>query len=77
MASKAVTKTKSRKKSPKPTPRAKRLTKCVGHANHMCELANRREMGKVARYAKGAVHVCYICGRAAVKPANLCEPVLI
>jgi len=67
-----MTKTRSGKKSSKP--RRKLPTKCAGHANHMCELSNRREMGKLA---KGAVHVRYVCGRAAVKPANLCDPILI
>jgi hypothetical protein len=72
-----MAKTKSGKKSSKSKPRRKLAAKCAGHANHMCELSNRREMGKVAKLAKGAVHVCYVCGRAAVKPANLCDPILI
>ena len=48
-----------------------------GHANHMCELVGRREMDKVATLSKGAKYVCHVCGRAAAKAANLCEPVEI
>jgi len=51
--------------------------KHTGHANHLCELVAKREMGKVAEAAKGAKYMCHICGRAAAKAANLCEPVKI
>ena len=47
----------------------------AGHANHLCELVARRQMAKVAKLSKGAKYVCHICGRAAVKASNLCEPV--
>jgi hypothetical protein len=49
----------------------------TGHANHMCELVAKRKMDKVASLAKGAKYVCHICGRAAAKGTNLCEPVEI
>ncbi len=53
-----------------------RLTdKHTGHAQHLCELTAKREMGRVGALAKGAKYVCYICGRAAAKESNLCEPV--
>jgi len=51
--------------------------KHTGHANHLCELVAKREMGKVAEAAGGAKYMCHICGRAAAKAANLCEPVEI
>jgi hypothetical protein len=54
------------------------LTKThTGHEQHMCELADKRMMDKVADLAKGAKYVCHICGRAAAKEANLCEAVEI
>jgi hypothetical protein len=40
-------------------------------------LVSRREMAQVARLAKDAKYVCYICGRASSKARNLCEPVEI
>jgi hypothetical protein len=46
-----------------------------GHANHLCELTAKRLMGKVGALSKDAQYVCHICGRAAAKPENLCEPV--
>lgn len=46
-----------------------------GHENHLCELTNKRQMAKVGRLAKNAQYVCHICGRAAAKATNLCEPV--
>ncbi len=46
-----------------------------GHARHMCDLVAKRKMAEVARLANGAKYVCHICGRAAAKAANLCEPV--
>lgn len=48
-----------------------------GHASHMCELVAKRQMDKVATLSKGANFICHICGRAAAKPNNLCEPVRI
>ncbi len=48
-----------------------------GHSNHLCELVSKRKMDQVADLAKNAKHVCHICGRAAAKPGNLCEPVEI
>jgi len=46
-----------------------------GHGNHLCDLTNKRQMDKVGRLSKNAQFVCHICGRAAAKPENLCEPV--
>ncbi len=49
----------------------------TGHSKHLCELVARRKMAEVARLSRGARYVCHICGRAAVKAGNLCEPVEI
>ena len=49
----------------------------AGHAQHMCDLVAKRKMAQVAKLAKGANYVCHICGRAAAKGDNLCEPVEI
>ena len=51
--------------------------KHAGHSNHMCDLVSRRMMDKAATYAENAKYICHICGRAAAKPENLCEPVQI
>jgi hypothetical protein len=49
----------------------------MGHSGHLCDLTARRQMDKVAALSKGAKYVCHICGRAAAKAGNLCEPVEI
>jgi hypothetical protein len=49
----------------------------TGHAAHLCDLVAKRKMDKVAQLSKGAKYVCHICGRAAAKAGNLCEPVQI
>ncbi len=48
-----------------------------GHSHHMCELVAKRQMDQVAEFAKCAKFICHICGRAAAKKDNLCEPVEI
>jgi len=48
-----------------------------GHSQHLCDLVANRKMDRVAELSKGATYVCHICGRAAAKAANLCEPVAI
>jgi len=48
-----------------------------GHADHLCELTSKRMMDRVATLSKNAKYVCHICGRAAARAANLCEPVEI
>lgn len=53
----------------------KLFLKHSGHSNHLCELVTKRQMAKVAKLSKDAKYVCHICGRAAAKPGNLCEPV--
>jgi DNA-binding MurR/RpiR family transcriptional regulator len=55
-----------------------KLTKShTGHSQHLCDLVAHRKMDRVAELAKDAKYVCHICGRAAAKAANLCEPVEI
>jgi hypothetical protein len=57
---------------------ARELTdKHEGHSNHMCELVAKRKMARAAELSKNAQYICHICGRAAAKPENLCEPVAI
>ena len=52
--------------------------KHTGHANrHLCDLVAKRQMDKVAGLSLGAKYVCHICGRAAARAGNLCEPVAI
>jgi hypothetical protein len=58
-------------------PEHKLFRQHTGHANHMCELVSKRKMNDVANLSKDARYVCHICGRAAAKAGNLCEPVLI
>jgi hypothetical protein len=61
----------------KASPKTKLGDGHAGHENHMCALVSKRLMAKAARLSKGAKYICHICGRAAAKPANLCEPVEI
>jgi hypothetical protein len=58
-------------------PEHKLYTTHKGHANHLCDLVSKRKMNRVATLSKGAKYVCHICGRAAAKASNLCEPVEI
>ena len=48
-----------------------------GHTKHLCDLVAKRKMAEVAKLSGGAKYVCHICGRAAAKAGNLCEPVKI
>lgn len=50
---------------------------CAGHSKHLCELVRQRRMDEVGKCAKEAKYICHICGRAAAKAGNLCEPVEI
>lgn len=59
------------------SPEHELLEDCAGHASHMCEMVAKRQMAKVGRLAKGANYICHICGRAAAKGSNLCEPVAL
>jgi len=58
-------------------PEHKLFRQHTGHSRHMCELVAKRKMNDVATLSKDAKYVCHICGRAAAKASNLCEPVLI
>jgi len=65
-------------KTAKRTVREHQLAKSHGgHAQHLCDLVAKRKMDKVAELSANAKYVCHICGRAAAKAANLCEPVEI
>jgi hypothetical protein len=60
---------------PMMVPQRKLSSSHKGHSKHLCELTAKRNMMQVAKLAKGAKFVCHICGRAAAKAENLCEPV--
>ena len=49
--------------------------KHTGHEGHLCAIVSKREMEKAATLAKNAKYICYICGRAAARSKNLCEPI--
>lgn len=52
------------------------LTDCDDkHSSHMCEIVAKRRMAQAGEIAKDAKFICHICGRAAKKAENLCEPV--
>lgn len=62
---------------PMTVPEHKLMKAHAGHNKHLCELTAKRQMQQVAKAAKDAKFVCHICGRAAAKAGNLCEPVKI
>jgi hypothetical protein len=45
------------------------------HLQHLCQLVAARQMATVADLAKDGQNICRSCGRIAVKPDNLCDPV--
>jgi hypothetical protein len=47
------------------------------HEKHLCHISSLRNMKTVGELAKDAQYICVICGRAAKKPVNLCEPAKI
>jgi hypothetical protein len=47
------------------------------HDQHMCSIAQARNMKTVAELSKDAKYICFLCGRAAKKKEHLCEPVAI
>jgi hypothetical protein len=48
-----------------------------GHEKHLCWLTLERRMDEVAKLAKDAKYMCFVCGRVAANAENLCEPVQI
>ena len=50
---------------------------CPEHDRHLCHIINLRNMKTASRLAKNAQFICFICGRAAGKAENLCQPVKI
>ncbi len=58
-------------------PEHKLYEKHSGHGEHLCEVVSKRQMAKAAKLSKGAGYICHICGRAAARARNLCEPVAI
>jgi hypothetical protein len=47
------------------------------HDKHLCHVVNLRNMKTAAKLAKDAQNICFLCGRAAKKEENLCEPLKI
>ena len=47
------------------------------HDRHLCHITNERNMKTLGELAKNAQFLCVICGRAARKEENLCEPAKI
>lgn len=72
-----MAKSTKKKTSKKSTANRSLSDKHPGHSQHMCELVRKREMSKVGKLSRDAKFICHICGRAAAKPTNLCEPVEI
>jgi len=40
--------------------------------NHLCALADRKQMLTLARLAKGGKYICKLCGRVAAEEENVC-----
>ena len=49
----------------------------IGHSQHLCNMAERGDvtLNQIKDLVKNAKYVCKICGRAAAREENLCEPV--
>jgi hypothetical protein len=47
------------------------------HENHLCHIISLRNMRTAAKLAKDAQYICFLCGRAARDPKNLCDPIKI
>ena len=47
---------------------------CPQHDRHLCHILNLRNMKTAGRLAKNAQYICFVCGRAAKKAENLCQP---
>ena len=68
----------AKKKAKKTVVRKRKLAgEHAGHASHLCVLVAKRQMTRAAKLSKNAKFICHICGRAAARAANLCEPVEI
>ena len=47
------------------------------HENHLCHIVSLRNMKTAAKLAKDAQYICFLCGRSAKDPKNLCDPIKI
>ena len=51
-------------------------TICTGqHSEHICQLAEKRQMEKIKQLTNAPQFLCANCGRAANSDENLCNPV--
>jgi hypothetical protein len=55
----------------------RRIVPHIGHANHLCDLAEsgRMSLDEMKTLIRDPHYICKKCGRAANKADNLCEPV--
>jgi hypothetical protein len=44
------------------------------HKNHLCVLAERKQMVTIAQLAKDGTYFCGNCGRVATEAINVCSP---
>jgi hypothetical protein len=44
------------------------------HEKHLCHITSLRNMKTVGALSKDAQYLCVVCGRAARRAVNLCEP---
>lgn len=44
------------------------------HRQHLCALADRKQMLSLARLAKDGKYLCSLCGRVSAEPQYTCAP---
>jgi len=50
----------------------------AGHEKHLCKIwADTYDVDQIRDLVKNAKYVCKVCGRAAAKEENLCDPVTL
>jgi hypothetical protein len=51
----------------------------IGHRQHLCDMVDRGDVSidQFKELVKDAKFVCKVCGRAAAKEANLCDPIAL
>jgi transcription elongation factor Elf1 len=59
------------------SPMGTRRAPHIGHKHHLCDMCASGEctLDTVKALVKDAKFICRVCGRAAAKEENLCEPV--
>lgn len=61
----------------RPLPRGYREIPHIGHAQHLCDMAERGEvtLEQMKELVRNPKFICQRCGRVAANSDNLCEPV--